>query len=83
MSLNVGDILNSRYRILEIIAQGGMGAIYHAVDERLNVSVAVKENLYTTEEAIRQFHREATILAGLGIGADFAKTCSSRSTEKA
>jgi len=65
MSLNVGDILNSRYRILEIIAQGGMGAIYHAVDERLNVSVAVKENLYSTEEAIRQFHREATILAGL------------------
>lgn len=65
MPLDIGAILNNRYRILEIIAQGGMGAIYHAVDERLNVSVAVKENLYSTEVAIRQFHREATILAGL------------------
>jgi Tol biopolymer transport system component len=42
-----------------------MGAVYAAVDENLGLPVAVKENLFTTEEYARQFRREATILAGL------------------
>jgi hypothetical protein len=42
-----------------------MGAVYSAVDENLGLPVAVKENLFTTEEYARQFRREATILAGL------------------
>jgi eukaryotic-like serine/threonine-protein kinase len=61
----VGDVLNNRYCIEKIIAQGGMGAIYLALDESLNVKVAVKENLFPSEESTRQFRREATILAGL------------------
>jgi eukaryotic-like serine/threonine-protein kinase len=61
----VGDIINNRYAIEKIIAQGGMGAIYLALDESLNVRVAVKENLFPSEESTRQFRREATILAGL------------------
>lgn len=65
MTLEVNSLLHQRYRIQEIIAKGGMGAIYRAVDESLGVEVAVKENLYTAEEATRQFRREATILAGL------------------
>ncbi len=42
-----------------------MGSIYRAVDENLGVAVAVKENLFTTEEFARQFRREAVILANL------------------
>jgi len=42
-----------------------MGSIYRAVDDNLGVEVAVKENLFTTDEYARQFRREATILAGL------------------
>ena len=42
-----------------------MGAVYRAVDENLKVTVAVKENLFTTEEYTRQFMVEATILASL------------------
>jgi serine/threonine protein kinase len=42
-----------------------MGAIYEAFDVNLGVKVAVKENLFTTEEYARQFRREATILASL------------------
>ena len=65
MALVVNSLLHQRYKILEIIAKGGMGAIYRAIDESLGVEVAVKENLYTAEEATLQFHREATILASL------------------
>jgi serine/threonine protein kinase/Tol biopolymer transport system component len=42
-----------------------MGAVYKAKDANLNVEVAVKENLFTTEEYARQFYKEATILASL------------------
>ena len=65
MTLQVNSLLHQRYRILEVIAQGGMGAIYRALDESLGVEIALKENLYTAQEATRQFHSEATILAGL------------------
>lgn len=65
MTLDIGSLLHNRYRVVSILAQGGMGAIYQAHDERLGVNVAVKENLFTSEEFSRQFHTEATILANL------------------
>ncbi|RMF47191.1 MAG: serine/threonine protein kinase, partial [Anaerolineae bacterium] len=65
MTLERGALINKRYRIVEILGQGGMGAVYRAVDENLGVEVAVKENLFTTDEYARQFRREAVILANL------------------
>jgi len=65
MPLQNGYELKGRYRIDEIIAQGGMGAIYRATDISLEIEVAVKENFFPSEEAIRQFTREARILANL------------------
>lgn len=65
MALERGSRLNNRYRIVEILGQGGMGSVYRAIDENLGVDVAVKDNLFTTDEYARQFRREASILASL------------------
>ncbi len=42
-----------------------MGAVYRAEDEHLGVAVAVKENLFLSQEYTRQFRHEANILASL------------------
>ena len=65
MPLEPGAVLNQRYRILSIFGQGGMGAVYHAMDLNLGVDIALKENLYLSEEFARQFKREAAMLATL------------------
>lgn len=65
MTLENNFLLNNRYRIISILGQGGMGNVYRAKDLNLTIDVAVKENLYLSEEYTRQFKREAEILASL------------------
>jgi serine/threonine protein kinase len=65
MTLEKDTLIHNRYRIVEILGQGGMGSVYRAIDENLGVSMALKENLFTTDEYARQFRLEAVILANL------------------
>lgn len=65
MPFTPGQILHDRYRIDGLLGQGGMGAVYDALDLRLGIRCAVKENLLFTEAAQRQFEREARLLATL------------------
>ncbi|UCG23406.1 MAG: serine/threonine protein kinase [Chloroflexota bacterium] len=63
MPLQTGQILDGRYRIVKLIGQGGYGAVYRAWDMSLQRPCAVKENLDTSQEALRQFEHEALLLA--------------------
>src|SRR5437867_2661788 len=63
--LSPETILQQRYRIVRQLGQGGMGAVYEAVDERLDTIVALKETLFTDEKLRKQFEREARLLARL------------------
>jgi eukaryotic-like serine/threonine-protein kinase len=69
MDALVGSVLEGAYRITRLIGQGGMGAVYEAVQLRLNKRVAVKlmaRDLAANREALARFHREAEITSHLG-----------------
>jgi serine/threonine protein kinase len=63
--LTPDTILQGRYRIVRQLGQGGMGAVYEAIDQRLDTTVALKETLFTDERLRKQFEREARLLARL------------------
>jgi serine/threonine-protein kinase len=71
--LPIGAVLRERYEIIDLVGQGGMGAVYKAEDLRLRGRIcAVKEVLPDAldaagidEQAHEQFYREASVLARL------------------
>ncbi len=71
--LTPGKILRSRYKVTELVGEGGMGAVYRAEDLLLEgrlcalkeVSPDLGADPQITEQAREQFYREASILARL------------------
>jgi serine/threonine-protein kinase len=71
--LRTGTVIRSRYKIVQAIGQGGMGAVYEAQDDVLaGRTCAVKEvrldpdmTLEARRQAQEQFYREASVLARL------------------
>ena len=69
MSLATGQILDSKYRIVRIIGEGGMGAVYEGENTLIARRVAIKvlhgaskEN----EQAMARFEREAQAAGRIG-----------------
>src|SRR5919204_5994290 len=63
-----GSILGGRYRLLDVLGDGGMARVFRAQDERLHRSVAVKilhQQYLGQPEFVRRFEQEAQLAAGL------------------
>jgi len=63
-----GMLLQERYRIIRLLARGGMGAVYEAEAVHLgNAPVAVKQTFYNEQQRTlrEQFEREAATMARL------------------
>ena len=66
MSLNSGALLSQRYRLLRLIATGGMGQVWEAADSVLDRRVAVKvlKAEYSSDpEFVERFRSEAKVTA--------------------
>lgn len=72
MPLTPGQVINNRYRVVALLGEGGMSAVYEAIDTTLGVGCALKEMAPypgTKETALpqlrEQFQQEARLLAEL------------------
>ena len=67
MSL-IDRVLKERYKLTELIAEGGMASVFRGTDLLLQRTVAVKilrQNLSLDEDGIERFYREARSAAKL------------------
>jgi serine/threonine protein kinase len=62
MPLVPDTVMQSRYRIIRKLGEGGMGSVYLAIDGRFDSEVAIKETHFTDEALRKQFEREARLL---------------------
>ncbi|NNJ09779.1 protein kinase [Chloroflexales bacterium ZM16-3] len=63
--LEPGTVVYDRYRVVRLMGQGGMGAVYEVVDQRLGNTLALKQMTVTGDQMKHAFEREAQLLAEL------------------
>jgi serine/threonine-protein kinase len=64
-----GEILDRKYRVVRLLGEGGMGAVYEGQNLRVGRRVAIKvmhRSIARDREAIRRFEREAQAAARIG-----------------
>jgi len=69
MSLQVGQIIENKYRIVRVLGQGGMGAVYEGENTRIHRRVAIKvlhAEVATKADIVQRFEREAQAAGRIG-----------------
>ena len=69
MSLETGQIIEGKYRIVRLLGEGGMGAVYEGENVRINRRVAIKvlhAGLTENKEVTQRFEREAQAAGRIG-----------------
>lgn len=64
-----GDIIDGKYRVVRLVGEGGMGAVYEGRNVRLDRPIAIKvmlNRISLDEDAITRFEREAQAAARIG-----------------
>ena len=67
--LSTGEIIDGKYRVIRLIGEGGMGAVYEAENIRIHRKVAIKvlhAGVAETAEAVQRFEREAQAAGRIG-----------------
>ncbi|MCX5746746.1 MAG: serine/threonine-protein kinase [Proteobacteria bacterium] len=67
--MEIGEVIDGRYKILELIAEGGMGSVYLAEHWLIKRRVAIKmlhRELATDADMLRRFMNEALAAGTLG-----------------
>jgi len=64
-SLAAGTLVGGRYQVERVLGRGGMGAVYAALDTRLDLMIALKQLHRLDVPLLSAFEREAKLLAGL------------------
>ncbi|HEY5376667.1 MAG TPA: serine/threonine-protein kinase [Polyangiaceae bacterium] len=69
MSLEVGQLVDNKYRIIRMIGEGGMGAVFEGENVRINRRVAIKvlhAAFAGNVEVMQRFEREAQAAGRIG-----------------
>jgi eukaryotic-like serine/threonine-protein kinase len=69
MSLSTGDVIDGKYRIVRLIGEGGMGAVYEGENIRIHRTVAIKvlhAGVAENQDAVQRFEREAQAAGRIG-----------------
>jgi len=69
MALQLGQIIDGKYRIVRLIGEGGMGAVYEGENTRIKRRVAIKllhAGVAENAEMVQRFEREAQVAGTVG-----------------
>jgi serine/threonine-protein kinase len=69
MPLTAGEVLDGKFRVVRLIGDGGMGAVYEGENTRIGKRVAIKvlhPEVSARHELVERFEREAQAAAKIG-----------------